>query len=148
MKKLLFPLLLLVAGVGVGGGAAFATTMLIGPPAAGDGDGAAEDEGERAFVSVGTVLAPLVFPDGRLSGYMQFKVSVEAPEDKAQFVTARIPLLLHAINLRTFKTPMASGPDGMLPNIDTFRSLVEEAAPEAFGTGVVDRVAVTLASPA
>lgn len=146
MKKIFVPLLLLLAGLGVGGGAAYATAQLIGAPA-GAGDDAAQDHGDPTFVTAGSVLAPLVFADGRLAGYMKFDVALEAPEAKAEFITARLPILMHAVNLRTYKTPMASGPDGMLPDIDTFRKIVEAAVPDAFGEGVVDRVAVTLASP-
>ena len=60
----------------------------------------------------------------------------------------RLPLLLHAINMRTFKTPMAAGKDGLLPSLEQFRKIVEAAAPEAFGAGVVRKVAITQATPA
>jgi hypothetical protein len=56
--------------------------------------------------------------------------------------------LLHAINMRTYRTPMAAGPDGMLPDISVFRKIVMDAAPEAFGPKVVRLVAVTQAVPA
>ena len=59
-----------------------------------------------------------------------------------------MPLLLHAINLRTFRSPLASGPDGMLPDIEQFRAVVMTAAPEAFGEGMVRHVAITQANPA
>lgn len=150
MKKILLPLILLIAGLAVGGGAAFATSLLVGPKqakpaAAGHG---AEDEGEPAFVPTGKVLAPLVFADGRLSGYVSFEIQLEVPADQSATVTAKLPLLLHAINMRTYRAPMASGPDGMLPNLDAFRKLVEEASVEAFGPHVVRHAAITSAVPA
>lgn len=146
MKKILFLLVTLLAGLGLGGGAAYATVMLLGPkPAAAS---AAHDEVAPSFVDAGKVLAPLVFPDGRLSGYVQFQVQLEVPADKAEFVTARMPLLLHAINMRTYRTPMAAGPDGLIPDLETFRKVVMTAAPEAFGAGVLRKVAVTQANPA
>jgi hypothetical protein len=146
MKKILFLLVTLLAGLGLGGGAAYATVMLLGPkPAAA---AAAHDEIAPSFVDAGKVLAPLVFPDGRLSGYVQFQVQLEVPADKAEFVTARMPLLLHAINMRTYRTPMAAGPDGLIPDLETFRKVVMTAAPEAFGAGVLRKVAVTQANPA
>ncbi|WP_431469897.1 hypothetical protein [Sphingosinithalassobacter sp. LHW66-3] len=146
MKKLLMPLALLAAGLGVGGGAAFATSLLLGPPApAGE---APEEAAAAAYVPGGSLLAPLVFPDGRLAGYVKVDLALEVPEDKAEFVTARLPLLMHEVNMRTFKKPLASGPDGALPDIAGFRSVVEEAATPAFGAGVVRRVAITQAVPA
>lgn len=143
MKKMLFLIAVLLAGLGLGGGAAMATAMLLGPKGA-----AAHADAAPTFVDGGKVLAPLVFADGRLSGYVQFQIQLQVPEDKTGFVTARLPLLMHAINMRTFRTPMAAGPDGLLPNIDVFRKVVLDSAPEAFGHGVVRKVAVTQATPA
>jgi hypothetical protein len=146
MKKILFLLGILLAGLGLGGGAAYATVLLMGPqkPKAAH---AAEDV-EPSFVDAGKVLAPLVFADGRLSGYVQFQMQLEVPADKAEFVTARMPLLLHAINMRTYRTPMAAGPDGLIPDLETFRKVVMAAGPEAFGANIIRKVAVTQANPA
>lgn len=146
MKKILFLLFILLTGLGLGGGAAYATVMLLGPKA--PAERPTYGEVEPSFVDAGKILAPLVFADGRLSGYVQFQVQLEVPADKAEFVTARLPLLLHAINMRTYRTPMAAGPDGLIPDIETFRKVVMTAAPEAFGAGVLRKVAVTQANPA
>lgn len=141
MKKLILALLIVVAGLGFGGAAAFGTLMLFPP------EQAARD-GDRIFVPVNRLLAPLVDKEGRLVGYTRFEVALEVPKEQADFVTVRIPLLLHAVNLRTFRTPLASGPDGQLPDIDMIRRVVMAAAPEAFGEGIVHRVAIIQAVPA
>ena len=152
MKKLLSLLILLVVGTGLGGGAGYGAILLLGPSNAA---ATAPDKAEHAeaghgpsFVPAGEVLAPVVAADGHLSGYVKFDVQLEVGADKAEFVTARLPLMLHAINMRTFRTPMASGPDGMLPNLDTFRKVAQASADEAFGAGVVRRVAIVQATPA
>lgn len=147
MKKILFLLAILLSGLGLGGGAAYTTVLLLGAqaPAAA---ARADDKVEPSFVDAGKILAPLVFADGRLSGYVQFQVQLEVPAGKAEFVSARLPLLLHAINMRTYRTPMAAGPDGLIPDLETFRKVVMAAAPEAFGPGVLRKVAVTQANPA
>jgi len=147
MKKALFLLIVLLAGLGLGGGAAFATMLVLGPSHQGEGAQAPEDA-KVNFVPAGKVLAPLVFADGHLAGYVQFDVELEVPQDKSEFVTDRLPLLLHAINMRTYRTPMAAAPDGMLPDIEVFRKVVLQAAQEAFGAPIVRKVAVTAASPA
>ncbi|NYT42091.1 hypothetical protein HZY97_15075 [Sphingomonas sp. R-74633] len=148
MKKILFSVIVLLAGLGLGGGAALATLVILGPrPAHAEAKAEAEDK-TLVFVPVDKLLAPLVTADGRLTGYVQFQFNLEVAEDKSGEVTKRLPLLLHAINMRTFKTPMAAGPDGMLPGLDQFRKVVESAAPEAFGPGVVRKVAITQATPA
>ncbi|MEW9854531.1 hypothetical protein [Novosphingobium sp. M1R2S20] len=144
MKRLFALLALLILGLGVGAGAAYAAVMLLGPPPSAKEKEAANS----AFVPTGTVLSPLVTKDGRLAGYVSFEIQLEVPSDKAEFVAARMPLLLHGINLRTFRSPLASGPDGMLPNVEQFRKVVMEAAPEAFGAGVVRHAAITQANPA
>ncbi|MCD2324249.1 hypothetical protein LQ953_09515 [Sphingomonas sp. IC-56] len=146
MKKVLFLLGTLLAGLGAGGGAAYATVSIMGP--AKPGAHAAEDTTPPSFVDGGKVLAPLVFADGRLSGYVQFQLQLEVAQDKVDTVSARLPLLLHAINMRTFKTPMAAGVDGQLPDVEAFRKVVMAAAPEAFGAGIVKKVAITAATPA
>ena len=146
MKKILMLLLVLVAGTGVGGGAAYATGLLLGPNKPGAKDSKADVP--TSFVPVTKVIAPLVTTEGRLAGYVAIEAQLEVPAEDAASVTERMPLLLHAINMRTYRTPMAAGPDGMLPNISVFRKIVMDSAPEAFGPKVVRLVAVTQAVPA
>lgn len=151
MKKILFLIVVLLAGIGTGGGAAYATVQLFGlgaRPAAQAAAPAPEKTVPTQFVPTGKILAPLVFGDGRLAGYVSFEVQIEVEEGQADFIKARLPLLLHAINMRTYRTPMAAGPDGMLPNLETFRKVVMAAAAEAFGPKVVRKAAVTSATPA
>ncbi|HEU0066179.1 MAG TPA: hypothetical protein VFQ57_02945 [Sphingomonas sp.] len=146
MKKILSLLILLVAGLAVGGGAGFATVRYIAPP-----KGAAAETKEAAptgFVAAEKVLAPLVLGDGRLAGYVVFDAQLEVPAAKVDELTAKLPLLLHAINMRTYRTPMAAGNDGMLPDLVALKGVVTKAAAEAFGRGAVSRVAITRAEPA
>lgn len=145
MKTIMLPLAVLIAGAGVGGGAAYGMSMLLGDSAPKADAPMPED---TSFVPTARILAPLVMSDGRLSGYVAFEVQLEVAADEAEVVAARMPLLLHAINMRTYRTPMAAGPDGMLPDLGMFRKLVMDAAPEAFGKGVVRKAAITGAVPA
>ncbi|SNT18386.1 hypothetical protein SAMN06295912_1541 [Sphingomonas laterariae] len=78
---------------------------------------------------------------------MSFEVQLEVPTDQREAVQLRLPVLLNAINMRTFRTPMASGPDGMIPSLGAFRNVVLDAAAEAYGRDVVRRAVVTQASP-
>jgi len=149
MKKILLPLILLIAGLGVGGGAAYGTSMLVGPrPAATPGGAREVDTEKMGFIPSTKVTAPLVTPDGRLSGYVAFELSLQVPNDQTATVTARMPMFLHAINMRTYRTPMAAGPDGLLPDLGTFRKVVMDASAEAFGPNVVHFAAITQALPA
>ena len=141
MRKLLLLITVTIAGLGVGGGAAWGTSLFLAPPAA------ADPGGPSAFVPAGKVLAPLVLKDGRLSGYVTFKLELEVSADDTARVTAQLPLLLNAINMRTYKAPMAAGRDGLLPDLGLFRTVVMQAAAEAYGKGVVRRAAITEASP-
>ncbi|MBR0550955.1 hypothetical protein [Stakelama marina] len=148
VKKLLVPLALLAGGIGVGGGAAYATTILLGPPPAAGAAGH-EDAEPTTFVDVDNVLAPLVLPDGeRLAGYVSFQLALEVPADRADDISARLPLLRHEINMRTYRQPMASGPDGTLPTLEVFRNVVRQAADAAFGKGAVSAIAIAQATPA
>ena len=138
---ILLPALLLLGSV-TGGGAAYAVQRLMMPappplPA----------PSTRLFVAASRILAPLVMRDGRLSGYVSFDIALEVEVEHEALVTQQLPILLHAINMRTYRAPLAAGPDGMLPDIAALRRVVAAAAPDAFGAGVVHRVAITRAEP-
>lgn len=144
MKTPIIAVLTVVAGIAVGGGAAFGTDMIMQRAAAPE----AKADELPTFVATGPILSPLVFPDGRLAGYVSIEAQLQVAPDKAAFVTDRLPLLLHAVNMRTFRTPMTSGPDGMLPDLAVFRQVLTTACAEAFGPGVIKIVAITQATPA
>lgn len=148
MKTAPLAALAIIGGLAAGGGASFATGLILG----GSGGAAAthrtQPEPPPTFVATGKILAPLVFPGGRLAGYVNFEIQLETAPDRAEFVKERLPYLFHAVNMRTFHTPMTSGPDGMLPDLAVFRAVVAASAVEAFGPGVVRRVAIVQATPA
>lgn len=143
MNKLLPHMIVLLAGAGVGGGAAIGARHLAGPPGP-----AVKIAAPLVFVRASKILAPLVLPDGRLAGYVAFDAELQVPADQAAIVTAKLPMLFHAINMRTYRTPLASGPDGMLPDINGLRAVVMAASAEAFGMAVVRRAAITRAESA
>lgn len=143
MRKFL-PVLIALGGLVIGGGAG-GTVMLIGGPAPAK---VKKLENGTTFVSTGEMLAPLVSAEGHLTGYILADVEIGVEQDRVEWVQARMPMLLHAVNMRTYRTPLASGPDGMLTDVEAFRSVVAEAAVEAFGAGIVKQVAITQARPA
>ncbi len=149
MKNMIIALVVVAAGLATGGGAALLAGNLMG----GQGHGGPPSPAPVAvaapvFVRTGEMLAPLVFPDGRLAGYVNFDVQLEVAPDRAGYVADRLPLLLHAVNMRTYRTPMTSGPDGLIPDLTAFRAVLAAAATEAFGPGVVLRAAIVQAAPA
>lgn len=150
MKRILFFLLLLIGGAGVGGASAFAVGLLHPPPAAGDKPAPARsetDEEAPEFVPA-EVLVPLVFEDGQLAGYASLKLALRVAPGTGETTKERLPLLLNAINLQTYRTPLATGPDGRLPDLATFRSLVQRSADQALGKGTILQVAITEARTA
>ena len=149
MKPILLGAILLVAGISVGAGTAYGVHILLPTPASGaDKPDAKREPDDTSFTPTGKILAPLVFADGTLSGYVSFEVQLETTQTDAEFVTLRLPLLLNAINMRTYRAPMASGPGGMLPDLEQFRKLVMESSIEAFGPKVVRRAVIVQATPA
>lgn len=145
MKKLIVPLGILLAGGGVGGGAAFATRQFVGAKTATAATTA--DAEPLVFVPVTKVIAPLVLADGALAGYVVFDTELQVADTAAPDVTAKLPLLLHAINMRTYRAPLGTGPDGMLANIDELKHVVRAACDETFGKATVRRIAITHAEP-
>ncbi|WP_242139722.1 MULTISPECIES: hypothetical protein [unclassified Sphingomonas] len=147
MAKRLLPVVVLLLGAIVGAASGLGARYAFGPPAA-SARATVAKEVETTLVPLPRMTAPLVLPDGRLSGYAAFEEQLEVPTSEAARVTTRLPYLQHAINMRTYRIPLAAGRDGALPNIDMFRRVTLDAATEAFGRGVVRRVAVTQAVPA
>ncbi|MBB5685229.1 hypothetical protein [Sphingobium boeckii] len=139
MKKIVIWGASLMLGMSAGGATAYSAGWLT--------DGALLPAADPVFVPTGPVLAPLVFSDGRLAGYASFEVQLEVINGEDAMVKERVPLLLNAINMRTHRTPMASGPDGLVPNLEAFRTLVMQAAQEVYGPGVIGRAAITQATP-
>ena len=137
---LLFPVVL-AAGLATGGGAAFGIRT-VSPTAA------AKPVIDTGFVPAGAILVPLVAADGTLAGYARVDVQLEVETGTIELVSGRLPVLLDAINRRTYKAPLAASSDRLLPDLATFRTLVAAAAVEAYGKGVVRRVAVTSARAA
>lgn len=145
VKRIVIGLAAVVAGLGVGAGGAWAAWRFL--PQYVSGGHAQPTKGATEFVPPFQVLAPLVATDGRLTGYTSFELQLEVPQGESDTIGAKLPLLMDAVNKRTYRTPMASGPDGMLPGLDAFRRVVMDAAAEVYGKDVVRSVAVTRASP-
>jgi len=100
------------------------------------------------FVPAGTILLPLVLPNGRLSGYVNITTQIEVTLAAQEKVRSDMPLLLDAINMRAYRTPLAAGADGQLPRVDAFRKLVLDAAIATFGREGVRRAVVMQVQPA
>lgn len=147
MKRALLAAATLLAGVASGSGAALGVHAWVGPDHS-SGRATPEAEKDMVFVPAGSILTPLVFPDGSLAGYASIDVQFEVPASEGERVKQRLPLLLHAVNLQTYRTPLAAGPDGSLPDLERFRTLVAGAAGQVFGRGTVRRLAITQARPA
>lgn len=143
--RALFPIFLLIGGGTAGAAGGYGVLTLLGKPSA-----AAQPVKTEAtlFVPTGSILAPIVASDGHLSGYGRFEVQLEVSQSTEAEVTAKLPLFLHAVNLRTYKSPMASGPDDLMPELTLFRTILMQAAHETWGEGVVRNAAITAAAPA
>lgn len=135
----------LVGGTAIGGGAAYGVVHWAPQMLPGMHVPKAPEATE--FVPTGTILAPVTFADGRLSGYVSFECQLEVPKGKAAEVTQKLPVLLNAVNMRSYRQPLASGPDGMIPNLDLFRRLMMDAAREVYGPEFVRRAVITQAAP-
>ncbi|GGZ00338.1 hypothetical protein ACFSTD_03670 [Novosphingobium colocasiae] len=146
IKRIGIGLVTVIAGLGVG--AAGAWGVLHSAPQYLTGRPAKPRPVATEFVPPVEVLAPLVLADGRLTGYAKFEIQLEVAQGTTEEVGAKLPLLMNAVNLRTYRTPLASGPDGLVPGLDGFRRVVMDAATEVYGKDVVRSVAVTQAAPA
>lgn len=147
MKRSLIIFATIIGGLLVGGGAGWAALMLLNPQSEAVPKLSIGEE-QLAFVEVPRMIAPLVDGEGQLMGYNRFVVQLQVPADNAEIMLTKIPLVQDAINMRTFRAPMAAGPDGQRPNLEVFRQTVQQAAEEVYGKKQVRRILVTYAGPA
>lgn len=138
MKPVLLWIAMLLGGGIVGGGSAVLVASF--GPAPQERAPLPSDE-PPAFVPV-DLLVPLVFEDGELAAYLTLRAQLQVAPDSVEEVTARVPLLQHAINLETYRTPFATGPDGRLPDLAGLRKLIQRSADRTLGGGVVTQVAI------
>ena len=134
-----------LAGLLAGAGGGAAVTLLL---PAGEPKRAPIEVGDSRFVTLGALLVPLSLPDGRLTGFMRVEAQLEVAESDEEGVTARLPLVIHAVNLRAYGKPLAVGVDGRLPDAPAIRTIVAAEAGKVLGKGVVRSVALTSVAPA
>ena len=134
---------LLVLGVLVGAGSAFAVVRLF-PEQFKIGSAR---HGPTEFVTVDPLLVPLVFRDGKLAGYITIQCDLEVAKGKGEEAKSRMVLFMNADDMRTFAKPLAAGPDGQLPDLKSLQKLLQEAADVAYGKGYVRRAMVSRANP-
>lgn len=138
-------LLMAVVGLlaGSGGGAAVSLMLPASPPAA-----EPVAAGDAKFVTLGALLLPLTLPDGRFTGYFRVEAQLEVAAEDVDGVTARLPLVIHGVNLSAYARPLATGADGRLPDAAAIRTIVAAEAAKVLGKGVVRSVALTSLAPA
>ena len=84
IARILMPAAALVAGLAAGSGTAYATAQYLGLHG---GKKAAPEAVDTVFVPTGPIMAPLVFPDGRLAGYVSFQVQLEVETDRGEEIS-------------------------------------------------------------
>lgn len=147
MKKLLWPIVLL-SGVGTGAASSWGAAQFRGGPPEPSRHQVASDDADLTFVPSGALLVPVTLADGTLTAYVTIECSLQVSSADAESVKARIPLFLHAINMQTFRKPLAVGPDQRLPDLQVYRAIVQASAKKVFGSGTVRRLAITKIQPA
>jgi len=141
MRKPLTLLMMLLGGAGLGAGSAFGAGLLMPAQSEAAAEPRPADEGPPAFVPM-ELLVPLVFDDGQLAGYANLKLQLLVEAEQNESVTARLPLLLNAINLQTYRTPLAGAAGGRLPDLNQLRGLIQRSAERTLGHAVVRQVAI------
>ncbi|WP_426265877.1 hypothetical protein [Sphingomonas sp. LHG3443-2] len=140
-------IIMIVAGLIAGSGGGAAVAFLV-PAQGGEKPREEVTPGDSTFESLGPLLVPLIFADGKFTGYVRMEAQLEVGSEDAEGVKARLPLVIHAVNVRAYNKPLAGGPDGRLPDAAAFRTIVAEEAGKVLGKGVVRSVALTSIAPA
>ena len=138
---------MIVAGLIAGSGGGAAVAFLV-PARGGEKPREAVSTGDSGFESLGPLLVPLIYADGKFTGYVRIEAQLEVGAEDTEGVKARMPLVIHAVNVRAYTKPLAGGPDGRLPDAAAFRAIVADEAGKVLGKGVVRSVALTSIAPA
>jgi hypothetical protein len=146
MKQILIAILCLLAGLGIGGGGTYAYAINVGlggKPATERPDPA----GENKMLAPFKIRAPITYEDGTLATYAVFKVQLVVKAESAEKAETDEALVINAINMRTFKTPLVKTEDGQIPDVEAFRKVIADAGTEALGKGVVANILITDIQP-
>ncbi len=146
MKHLVIIIFALLLGVGSGGSAMY----FLGPTV----DRAAQPASAAPALREGSVIlrpfkvrTPIVYSDGNLSTYVKFSVQLLVTKDFADKANEMQPMVINEINMRTFRTPLAMGPDGQIPNLQVFRDIALASARKVLGRSNVNKVLITDVEP-
>lgn len=146
MKQLLIVVLALLLGAG-GGAAGMHFLGPAGQQAEKPAASAAPLPEESEILPPFKVRAPIVFSDGNLSTYARFSVQLVVRAETAEQAGEMQPLVINAINMRTFQAPLAQSPDGQIPSVQAFRDIVLASAQEVLGRSNVSKALVTDIEP-
>ena len=101
------------------------------------------------YVDLGKVTVPVVDSDGDLVRYVTINASLEVPKGAGDATKSKLPVVLHEINMATWKSALSSGPDGELVDTNAVERIFESAAKQVYGKDVpVNRVLLTSTVPA
>lgn len=101
------------------------------------------------YVALGKVTLPVVDKDGDLVRYVAIDASLEVPQGDGDEAKTKLPVVLHQINMVTWKSALSSGPDGELVDTNAVEKIFETAAKQVYGKDLpVNRVLLTSTIPA
>jgi hypothetical protein len=100
------------------------------------------------YVEVGKVTLPLVDEQGDLVSYVKVEASLEVPEGEGEAAKLKLPVVLHEINMVTWRSALSKGSDGRLVDTKAVEKIFVGAAKQVYGKDLdVKRVLVTSAIP-
>ena len=149
-RKRIKTLLVAVTGLAVGSVAAVGILHSFGVsvPAAFANDRTSRPQAME-YVAVGKLTVPVVDREGELVRYVAIEASLEVPRGMGDEAKAKLPVVLHQINMVTWKSALSTGADGELVDTNSVEKIFETAAKQVYGKDVtVNRVLLTSTVPA
>ena len=143
MKPFVIPAICLIVGLAVGAGGMFIYNGQFGGASEPAPTAPSTLPDESTVLPPFKVRAPIVTSDGTLATYAVFTVQLAVAKDAAESAPEQVPMILNAINMRTYETPLAKGVDGKMPSLRHFHDLVSAAAKPILGQSVLAKVMVT-----
>lgn len=145
----LFPIIFAILGIAMGAGAAVGYFVFIKPPAAAVAaapkktDEKAEDkETPPNFIKLDHLTVPMTTADGKLVGYFNMELLLQAKQSDLEYIKLRLPLLKHSINEALNTHSVVSDADPYKVDYDRTATLLLPTINTALGKPLIEKALV------
>lgn len=143
---MMLPVVLLLAGLAIGGGGAAGYFLFMHKPAnaaapAPEKEATAKKR-DKDYVKIERMMVPLIDPEGRLVRYASLDIHLQVDADKRAEADMNVALARAAITRRMSQESVVSLKDSGVVDYDRADAILTEAVNAGYGKPMVDKVLI------